>query len=102
MRYASGEPSDGFHFLRLAELIFQHAAVGNVLGNRFQDIGRLVGAAHRPAADAHGDGVAVVAFPLHFHPIEPPGAPEFVDQPRVLLGVRENIFLGIEHQHFVR
>ena len=44
MRDAAGEASDGFHLLRLAELLLQGAAFGDVLGEQFEE-----------------DGVAIVA-----------------------------------------
>ncbi len=34
---ASGETADGFHLLRLAQLLFEGAALGDVLGEEFED-----------------------------------------------------------------
>jgi hypothetical protein len=96
VRHSSGEAADGFHFLGLAKLILQHAAVGDVFGDGFEDVGRLVHVAHSPSADAHGDGSAILALPLQFNAIEASGAAEFCDQPRMFFGVREYIFLRIE------
>src|SRR6202167_6613012 len=36
---ASGETTDRFHFLRLTELIFEDATLGDVFGDGFEDIG---------------------------------------------------------------
>ena len=39
---ASGEAADGFHFLGLAELVFEDAAFGDVFGDGFENVGGLV------------------------------------------------------------
>ena len=51
---AAGEAADGFHFLGLAELVFEHAALGDVFGDGFENVGGLV-AGDGTAADADGD-----------------------------------------------
>ena len=47
--------------IRLAELIFERTAVGDVLGDGFQHIRRLIGAADGASADANGDRAAIFA-----------------------------------------
>ena len=56
MRHAAGQPSDGFHLLRLMILFLQRAALGDVLGNP--------DAAHRFAVLAEEDP-ARAAQPPH-------------------------------------
>ena len=97
---AAGEAADGFHFLGLAELVFEDAAFGDVFGDGFEDVGGLVSAGDGAAADADGDGGAVFAFPADLETVHAAGAAEFVDQAGVFAGIDENIFLRIEGQHF--
>jgi len=97
---ASGQTANGFHFLRLTELIFKDAALGDVFGDGFEDIGGLVFRGDGTAADANGDGGAVLVFPADFKTVHATGAAEFVDQAGVFARVEEDIFLGIEGQDF--
>jgi hypothetical protein len=59
---AAGEAADGFHFLGLAELIFEHAALGDVFGDGFENVGGFVAAGDGAAADADGDGAPSLRF----------------------------------------
>ena len=97
---AAGEAADGFHFLGLAELIFEDAALGDVFGDGFEDVGGFVAAGDGAAADADGDGDAVFALPADFEAVHASGAAEFVDQAGVFGGIDENVFLGIEARDF--
>src|SRR5258707_15568947 len=60
---AAGEAADGFHFLGLAELVFEDAALGDVFGDGFEDVGGFVAAGDGASADADGDSFAVLAAP---------------------------------------
>src|SRR5207302_7374701 len=97
---AAGEAADGLHFLGLAELVFENAALGDVFGDGFEDVGGLVAAGYGAAADADGDGGAVFSLPADFEAIHAAGAAEFVDQARVFGGIDEDVFLRIEGQDF--
>ena len=99
MSHSARQPADGFHLLGLAELILQHAAVGDVFGNRLQYVCRFVGAAHGSSADADGDEAAILAFPFDFDSVQASSAAEFFAQARVLLAAREYVFFRIEQQH---
>src|SRR5271166_4800554 len=99
---ASGETADGFHFLRLTELIFEDATLGDVFGNGFEDVGGLVLGGDGATADAHGNHTSVLAFPADFETIHAAGAAEFVDQAGVFTGIQEDIFLRIEGEDFER
>src|SRR5271155_1555175 len=77
---AAGEAADGFHFLGLAELVFEKAAGGDVFGDGFEAVGGLVAAGDGAAADADGDDAAVFAFPASLETVHASGAAEFVDQ----------------------
>ena len=96
---AAGEAADGFHFLGLAELVFENAALGDVFGNAFENVGGFV-AGDGTAADADGDDGRVFALPANFEAVHAPAAAEFVDQAGMLGGVDEDIFLRIERQDF--
>ena len=97
---AAGEAADGFHFLGLAELVFENAALGDVFGDGFENVGGFVAAGYGAAADADGDDGAVFALPADFEAVHAPGAAEFVDQAGVFGGIDEDIFLRIEGQDF--
>jgi hypothetical protein len=97
---ATGEAADGFHFLRLAELIFEHPALGDVFGDGFQNVGRLIFGSDGAAADADDDGVAIFALPAGFEAVHTPGVAKFFYQARVFLRIKENILPRIERQHF--
>src|SRR5579864_8274570 len=97
--HTTGQASNGFHLLRLAELILERTAVGHILGDGFQNVRRLIGAADGASTDAHGNRAAIFAFPLHFESIEPSRTAEFVDQAVVLLRLREHIVFRVEQQH---
>ena len=43
VRHAAGQPADGFHLLRLAQLVFQLAALGHVHAQAAEEQGRAVG-----------------------------------------------------------
>ncbi len=70
MRDAAGQPSDGFHFLGLAELLFENAALGDVFGDDFEDFVGFAGCTDDAAAQADGDGVAIFFFPANFDAVE--------------------------------
>src|SRR5882672_385456 len=97
---AAGEAADSLHFLRLAELVFQHAALGDVFGDGFQDIGGFVASGYGAAADANRDDDAVLPFPADFEAVHASGAPEFVDQSIVFGGIDEDVFLRIKREDF--
>jgi hypothetical protein len=81
-------------------LVFEDAALGDVFGDGFEDVGGFVAAGYGAAADADGDGGAVFAFPADFEAVHATGAAEFVDQAGVFGGIDEDVFLGIEREYF--
>src|ERR1039458_8495743 len=93
---ATGEAADGFHFLGLAELIFEQATFGDVFGDGFENVGGFVAAGYGAAADADGDDAFVFAPPADFETVHAPGAAEFVDQAGVFGGIDEDVLLRIE------
>jgi len=97
---ASGETADGLHFLRLAELIFEDAAFGDVFGDGFENVGGLIFAGYGSSTDAHGDSRAILALPADFETIHAAGLAEFVDQAGVFGGIGEDIFFRIESEDF--
>src|SRR5260370_20787620 len=70
VRNSTGKAADCFHFLRHAELAFQSAPLGHVLGKNLDisDRARLI--LYRATTASHGDGCAIFAFPLHFEILE--------------------------------
>src|SRR5271170_290735 len=97
---AAGETADGFHFLGLAELVFEDAALGDVFGDGFEDFGGMIFTGHGAATDADSDGCAILAFPADFKTVHAAGAAEFVDQASVFGRIGENIVFRIESQDF--
>ena len=95
---SAGEAADCFHFLGLAELVFEDAAFGDVLSYGFEDVGGFVAAGDGASADADGDGRAVFALPADFESVHASGTTEFVDQAVVFGGIDEDVFLRIEGQ----
>ena len=97
---AAGETADSFHFLRLAELVFEDAAFGDVFGDGFENVGGFVASGDGATADADGDIGLVFAAPADFETIHATGALKFIDQAGVLAGFDEDVFLGIEGENF--
>src|SRR5580698_2169993 len=97
---AAGEAAYGFHFLGLAELVFENAAFGDVFGDGFEDVGGFI-AGDGTAADADGNDSCVFALPANFKAVHASAAAEFVDQTGVFGGVDEDVFLRIEGQDIV-
>ncbi len=60
---AAGEATHGFHLLGLAQLLLQGAALGDVLGEQFEEDGVSLVAESAPG-EAHADHCAVVAQPV--------------------------------------
>ena len=60
---------DGFHLLGLAKLLFQGAALGDVLGEEFKEDG-VSFVAEGPSREAHADDAAVMAQPVGGHALE--------------------------------
>ena len=68
MRSSPGQPSHGFHFLRLAQLRFQRAALSNVLRDALDVTITAFVVGDNAAAEAHSNVGAVAALHLHFQP----------------------------------
>ena len=83
---ASGEASDGFHFLRLAELLFERATLGDVFGEEFEDDSFLAAVRHRTAGDADHGG-ASFALPLRGKSLKGSGGAEAIGEIEPLFGV---------------
>lgn len=67
--YAAGEAADGVHLLRLSQLFFQLAPVGNVFGHQLEYFFRFIATHCGAATQPHDDDPTVLAFPLHFDAI---------------------------------
>ena len=64
MRDAAGEAADGFHFLRLAKLLFEGAALGDVFGEQLEHNSALAPVGDRATGDAHHGCDAVFSLPF--------------------------------------
>ena len=60
---AAGETADGFHLLRLAKLLFQSTAFGNILGEELEEDGVAV-VTDSASRETNDDGAAVLPHPL--------------------------------------
>ncbi len=91
VRDASGETADGFHFLRLAELLLEGAALGDVLGEDFVG-GAVLGIFDGAAGHASGEGGAVLANPLGDEAVELFASAELVGEfePFLRVGVESS------------
>ena len=65
--HAAGQPAHRFHLLRLAELLFQSAPLGDVLGDHLEALEVALVIAQSAAAEPHGDGLAIFALPASLH-----------------------------------
>ena len=83
---AAGQPAHGFHLLGLAQLLFQGAALGDVLGEQFEEDG--VGfVAEGASGEAHADDAAVPACPVGVEAVEFLQGAQVVGQAEPLLRV---------------
>ena len=62
---AACETSDGFHLLRLAQLLFESAAFGDVFGEELKDGAFFTAVGNRASRDAYG-GIAAGTLALPF------------------------------------
>ena len=69
MGHPARQPPHRFHLLRLAELGFEQALLGDVFGDALEVGHRALGVPHHSPAEPDGDGGAVLAFPLHFQAV---------------------------------
>ena len=100
MRYASREPSHGFHFLRLPELVFEHTPFGNIFGNDLQNFVRFLRASDGAATKSNRDRIPVFSFPPYFNAVQPAAASEFMHETGLFFRMQKNITHRIEREHF--
>ena len=55
MRDAARQPSHRFHLLCLPELVFEHALLGDILGDNFQEPSRLISTCNGAPAEPDRD-----------------------------------------------
>src|SRR5579872_5967400 len=63
VRDATGQPADGFHLLRLPELVFENTLFSHILGNHFQNFYGLLGGLYQAPAQPYRDDLAVFSLP---------------------------------------
>ena len=63
MGNAAGQPTNGFHLLRLTELLLQGATLGDIFGKQLES-GAVIAVGHSPPG--HPDDGAHSIFPLPF------------------------------------
>ncbi len=85
---APGEASDGFHLLRLAQLLFESAALGDVFGEEFEDCAFLATLGNRAARDPNCR-IVIGTFTLPFgdQPAERSRLAEMIGKIEPLVGV---------------
>src|SRR5580700_6159327 len=91
VRDPSGEPPNRFHLLRHAELSFEDALVGNILGKsvKIGDSAALI--VDATAGTMHGDRRAVLPLPLHFDVLDFFRADKMLDQTLIFSRVAEDL-----------
>ena len=89
---AAGEPPYGFHFLRLAKLIFEVAALGDVFGDHLEAFHISTGREHKTPAQAHRKNGAIFALPVSLDALDACIAPVVGDKASAVFGVGINIF----------
>ena len=97
---AARELADGFHFLRLAQRVFERPLFRDVFGHHLEAEQVALLATHGPAAQAHDDAMAVLALPLDFDALYPRRVPELLDQRATRIWIRVHVAREIEGQHF--
>ena len=95
---AAGEPSHRVHFLRLAKLLFQLPALGDVFGDQLQHLFRFVADGGGAAAEPDDDDVSVFSLPLHFHAVQAAGAAIILRQAVHFLRADEDLAAHVERQ----
>src|SRR5207253_6191030 len=80
MSHTAGESSHGLHFLRLTELIFQHAAFGDIFGNHFKNLLSNIGAGDGSTTQPDRDGIDVLALPADLDVLQPCATAKFIYQ----------------------
>src|SRR5438874_12180104 len=101
MSHTASEPSHGLHFLRLAELIFQYAALGDIFGNHFQNLLSNFGAGDGSTTQPDRDGIAVLALPADLDVLQPCATANFIDWARVFRRIATSTNLSIQRRAFV-
>jgi len=92
---AAGEAADGFHFLGLAELIFENAARGDVFGDASRtSAGSSPPATARPLR-ANGDDDAVLALPADFKAVNAASAADSSTSCAYSRGSTKTSFCGL-------
>ena len=98
---AAGQAAHGFHLLGLAELLFQGAALGDVLGKQFEEDG--VGfVAEGASGEAHADDAAVPACPVGIEAVEFLQGAQVVGQAEPLLRIGIQVGQIASHQFRAR
>ncbi len=67
---AAGQLPKRFHFLRMTQLLFQHSACRDVLGDDLDSVISAFRTGYPAAAGPHNYGFAVLALPGKLHGIE--------------------------------
>ena len=86
VRDAAGEAADGFHLLRLAQLLLERAALGDVFGEEFEDNPFFAAVGDGATGDAN-DRRAVLAFPFGVQAFERRCRAQIVGEVEPLVGV---------------
>ena len=80
--------ANGFHLLRLPQLLLQDAALGDVFGKQFEDQSTLWAVGHGATRYPNHGGRAVLAFPFRRQPPEGLGGAQEIGQSKPLIVLR--------------
>ena len=87
VRDAARQPADGLHLLRLAQLLFERAPFGDVLGKQLEYDAFLPSIRYRTTGDPNDRGRAVLALPFGIQSFERSWRAQKVREIEPLIGV---------------
>ena len=99
MRHPSGQVSEGFDLLRLAQLLFERPAGGDVLHDKFKSLHNILLIGQWSTAQADPDDFPVSSSPVHFV-FDPVCRQPLLNQARSLLWIHID-FCCIQLEDFV-
>src|SRR5437879_8110863 len=100
MSDTTSQPANGFHLLRLAQLLFKSTPFGDVLRNHFKTFDLSMRVGDGMSTQPHGDGLAVLALPFHLNIFKSGLIAVLTNQPLALGFIGVNISREAERQNF--
>ena len=102
VRHAAGQPSDGFHFLRLAELVFEGPPFGDIFRDDFEGRVAVIPGIGGASAEPDRNCGAIFLLPANFGAVKVARALEFLHQVGMGRGFQKNVLLRIKPHNVFR